>query len=382
LRIFVLDTYYPAFLDAHYRQRPGLASRDYQEQLRALLDRFFGTSDAYSHYLRKLGHEAVEIVANCEPLQLRWAAEHGLSVPRLGRLPGPRGRRARLASIAAAQIEEFSPDVVYVQDLWFLTPRALDEIRGRGVFLAGQIASAPPPDRLLRRFDLITTSFPHYVERFHRLGVQSEYLKLAFDDRLRNVLAGRGTSITPDAERPHAVTFVGGVNPKVHPERITVLERVAREVELEVWGYGANALPKRSILRRCHRGEAWAIGMYEVLARSRITLNVHIEAAETYANNMRLYEGTGTGALLLTDRKQNLGDLFEVGREVVAYDDADDLVEKIRHYLDDDRARAEIAAAGQARTLREHTYQRRVGELVDLLASAAGATPTRIGSGG
>jgi hypothetical protein len=42
----------------------------------------------------------------------------------------------------------------------------------------------------------------------------------------------------------------------------------------------------------------------------------------------------------------------------------------------------EIAAAGQARTLREHTYQRRVGELVDLLASAAGATPTRIGSGG
>jgi spore maturation protein CgeB len=178
------------------------------------------------------------------------------------------------------------------------------------------------------------------------------------------------------------VTFVGGVNPKVHPERITVLERVAREVELEVWGYGANALPKRSILRRCHRGEAWAIGMYEVLARSRITLNVHIEAAETYANNMRLYEGTGTGALLLTDRKQNLGDLFELGREVVAYDDADDLVEKIRHYLDDDRARAEIAAAGQARTLREHTYQRRVGELVDLLASAAGATPTRIGSGG
>ena len=73
MRIFILDTYYPAFLAAHYRRRPQLASSGYEEQLGTLMDRCFGTSDAYSRHLRELGHETFEVVANCEPLQLRWA---------------------------------------------------------------------------------------------------------------------------------------------------------------------------------------------------------------------------------------------------------------------------------------------------------------------
>ena len=41
--------------------------------------------------------------------------------------------------------------------------------------------------------------------------------------------------------------------------------------------------------------------------------------AKSYANNMRLYEATGVGALLVTDWKENLGEMFEPGKEVVAY---------------------------------------------------------------
>jgi spore maturation protein CgeB len=82
---------------------------------------------------------------------------------------------------------------------------------------------------------------------------------------------------------------------------------------------------------------------------------------------MRLFETTGVGSLLLTDAKVNLGELFEPGREVVAYRDADDLVASARRYLADDAARREIASAGQARTLRDHTYAVRMQELVDIL---------------
>jgi hypothetical protein len=48
-----------------------------------------------------------------------------------------------------------------------------------------------------------------------------------------------------------------------------------------------------------------------------VALNRHIAAAEGHANNMRLYEATGVGTCLLTDRGSNLGELFEVGREVI-----------------------------------------------------------------
>ena len=65
---------------------------------------------------------------------------------------------------------------MYVQDLGFFSRRELDAIRRAGTLVVGQIASEPPPPERLRGFDLILTSFPHYVERFRALGVDSEYL--------------------------------------------------------------------------------------------------------------------------------------------------------------------------------------------------------------
>ncbi len=50
--------------------------------------------------------------------------------------------------------------------------------------------------------------------------------------------------------------------------------------------------------------------MYQVLRRSRITLNSHIDLAGREAGNMRLFEATGVGAFLLTDFKDNLHTLF------------------------------------------------------------------------
>jgi len=82
---------------------------------------------------------------------------------------------------------------------------------------------------------------------------------------------------------------------------------------------------------------------------------------------MRLYEATGVGALLVTEARRNLADLFEPGREVVAYDDEDDLVDRLRHFAEHDDERRRIAAAGQARTLREHTYANRMAELAAML---------------
>ena len=40
--------------------------------------------------------------------------------------------------------------------------------------------------------------------------------------------------------------------------------------------------------------------MYKILGRSKISFNRHINTAENNANNMRLYEATGMGSLLLT----------------------------------------------------------------------------------
>ena len=43
--------------------------------------------------------------------------------------------------------------------------------------------------------------------------------------------------------------------------------------------------------------------------------------------------------------------------------------ETLRHYLEHDKERIDIAAAGQRRTLGEHTYVRRTAQLVEMLQS-------------
>ncbi len=94
---------------------------------------------------------------------------------------------------------------------------------------------------------------------------------------------------------------------------------------------------------------------------------MHIDIAQNSAANVRLYEATGMGTLLLTDWKSNLPELFEVGREVVAYHSVEECAEQISYYLEYEKERAAIAAAGQRRTLTEHTIDRRMQELVGIL---------------
>jgi spore maturation protein CgeB len=358
MRFLILDTCYPTFLRAHYARNRGLEGRPYAEQWRALMDTFFGTADAYSHALGELGHEAHEIVANAAPLQEAWAREHGSRSSLPFRL-----RRERLVQ---EQSEEFAPDIVYVQNLKFFSRRLLGRLRSRGALIVGQIATEPPPLSKLRAFDLVLTSFPHFVERFRAAGVPSEYLRIGFDPRVLGRLETEGA-----ARERHGAVFVGALGRTQHATGSAIFDRAAARAPIEFWGYGADAWPESSPIRQRYNGEAWGIDMFRIMYESRVSLNRHGDVAERYANNMRLYEATGVGTMLLTDEKDNLGELFAPGRELVTYRDENELVERVNHYLQHDRERREIAAAGQARTLREHTYGHRVKELLAILRDSS-----------
>ena len=368
MKIAVVDTYYLEFLRGHYR-RHALATLPYRRQLRSLLDAGFGTADYYSQHLAALGFDCEKLIINCAPLQFQWAVEHEVAPLRaLARAParlmqsdlgsGFLARTGLLLRILAHQIRNLRPDVLYVQDLYALPPSFLRSLEDDVALVVGQIASRLPPDENLRCYDLILTSFPHYVSRLRNGGVRAEYLRLGFEASLLERVG--------EQPRQLACSFVGGVGVE-HRERVRLLETIARQTTVDFFGYGAETLDRDSAIRSRHRGPAWGLDMYRTLARSGMTLNHHVAAAEEYANNMRLYEATGMGTMLLTDAKANLAELFDVGREVVAYRDAVEAVEQIRYYADRPREREAIAAAGQRRTLREHTYRHRMGELAEIL---------------
>jgi hypothetical protein len=365
MRILILDPCYPEFLDSFFAEHPDLQKRSYAEQWRAFMDQFFGAADFYSSNLINLGHEAEEIVPNAETMQRQWARENNLKLDdrweistRGGVIPWPRRvTRDWVDAILVAQVKQYRPDVLYVQDVNNTSPSFLREVRPFARLIAGQIACPIAPATNFREYDLVISSFPHYVERFRNQGLHSEYLRWAFEPRVLDKL---------EKTEQRGVAFIGGVSPE-HQERINLLEAIAAHEPLEFWGYGVDCLDAGSALRQCYRGQAGGLKMYQLLHSAKIALNHHINAAEDFANNMRLYEASGVGTLVLTDYKQNLGTLFDVGKEVVAYHSVDECREMISHYLNHEPERESIARAGQKRTLSQHTYYHRMQELVELL---------------
>jgi hypothetical protein len=371
MRILILDPCYPAFLCSFYGEHPDLVLRPYAEQWRALMDQCLGAADFYSANLEALGHEATEIVFNCEQLQRQWAKEHGVEpdetkwtlVKRRGWVPWPRRIQQNdwSYSVLKAQVKHYRPDVLYVHDINNISSAFLREIRPNVRLIAGQIACPITPEADFSEYDLVISSLPHYVKRFREQGLNSQFLRLGFG---RSIL----TRITRRTDR-YAVTHVGGYSP-VHRERNELLEAlITSGAPLTCWGYGAEYLSPTSPIRRVYEGEAWGLEMYNIRSNSRIVVSKHVsDVASVYANLMTLYEATGVGTLLLIDDRDDLHTLFDPGKEVVGYRSAEECAELISYYLAHDEERERIARAGQERTLREHTYGHRMQELVDILS--------------
>lgn len=369
MNILFLDTYYPKFLRSLYDNNPALKDISYDEQLRILLDQDFGTSDAYSSNLRTMGYDAEDLIANCVPLQKAWADENGISYnklvlnikPRLLRLPVV-GRLLSvlpgIRHIVVDQIRSMRPDVLYCQDLWFLTPKIIKELRPYVQLVVGQTASPLPDSELLKSYDLILTSFPHFVPRLRAMGIAAEYFLIGFDERILDKIG--------ETSKDYDVSFIGGIS-RHHSRALSMLEYLAKNTPIEFFGYGSEGLRSDSQVVAKHHGEVWGLEMYKTIAKSRIALNRHIDVAENYANNMRLYETTGVGTLLITDSKRNLGELFEIGKEVVVYSSPDEAADKINYYLNNPEEASAIARAGQKRTLQDHTYYKRMEELLPIL---------------
>ena len=81
MRFMIVDTDYGEFIRSLYAAQPGLAEETYERQMTARYASLFGVADFCSCNLRKLGHEAWDVIANLEPAQKQWAREHGVAYP-------------------------------------------------------------------------------------------------------------------------------------------------------------------------------------------------------------------------------------------------------------------------------------------------------------
>jgi hypothetical protein len=95
--------------------------------------------------------------------------------------------------------------------------------------------------------------------------------------------------------------------------------------------------------------------------RTKIGINIHNRGKYT-VGSYRLFELPGNGVMQISDGGEYLETFFERGKEIVGYDTIDELIGKLRYYLDNDLAREKIARAGYERVMRDHRMQHRFEE--------------------
>jgi ubiquinone/menaquinone biosynthesis C-methylase UbiE len=351
-----LHTYYDGFIERHYLSNPGLAQQNYENQLSSLLNANFGDSTYYSLALAEQGWTTHDVIINSSFLNEACKRERGYS------------RSSN--EIVIEQVADLKPDVVYCHDMHYMTSGVLQALRPHTKLIVGQIASTFGEINL-GLYDIVISSVPKFVDFFREHGVRSYYQPLGFSLELAEKLYKR-----PGSSRRYPATFIGTLGGPLHHDRTALLETMADDILM--WGTGVGNLEPQSPIFRSYQGEAWGEDMFRIIADSFITLNKHarfvfpggVEANKESANNMRLYEATGCGALLLTDYKPDIGRFFKPGEEIVTYSSVEECRELIRFFMENrDRATA-IAEAGRKRTLQDHSYRQRMAQTDQWLSLA------------
>jgi glycosyltransferase involved in cell wall biosynthesis len=96
----------------------------------------------------------------------------------------------------------------------------------------------------------------------------------------------------------------------------------------------------------------------EIYSQCKIVFNYSIKNDI----NMRVFEALLSGSMLITNKIKNNGfeELFEIGKDLVVFENWNDLERKINYYLINEEEREKIALNGYIKAVQFHTYENRV----------------------
>ena len=94
-----------------------------------------------------------------------------------------------------------------------------------------------------------------------------------------------------------------------------------------------------------------------------LVINLHQNI--NFGPNMRTFEVTGSGGILLSDRAEDITDFFREDEEILIYDSIKEVSDKIKFLLNDNESLLKISRLSQERCYKFHTYDIRAQEMLN-----------------
>ncbi|WP_205230949.1 glycosyltransferase family protein [Azospira oryzae] len=352
-----IHTFYPAYLEQFYARNPALPGQDFATQIKALEADAFSANHMLTPYLGALGYEAQLIVANDPVSQGRWAAQHGL----------PNG--IGMMEVVRRQVEAYRPEILYLSEPISFDSRFLETLSYKPRLVLGWRGALAPPDTRWHGFDVMLSGLSGIRELSLQLGAAHG---VHFFPGHPNWINPKLNGIIPETDVLFTGQWTIGQHEKRNQQLLALADaatdpRAPFSLALHLSGQTDNA---PSSLAPFLRPPVYGLDMYRALASARIVVDSRADhwmfdpltgqpkdvgRGETV--NMRLFEVTGAGRFLITERFDNLSDYFEPGLEVETFSDREELVDKIRYYLAHPDKLEAIARRGKERCRRDYAME-------------------------
>jgi spore maturation protein CgeB len=236
--------------------------------------------------------------------------------------------------------------------------------------------------RICWSFDYVATTDIGSVRKYRRIGYKNVILtQWGINKLYKNISL---------EEKTIDVSFVGQVN----PWRKYVIDRlVDADIKVDCYGYGWK------------NGRVEEKTMFDIFQKSKINLNISNSIQWNWKYLLRInwdvdkkmdlphqiinmfplihtlffpkrkedlkarfFEVTGSGGFLLSYNVESLNKYFEIGKEIVCYQNIDDLIIKIKYFLKNDKKRKNIAELGYLKTKNNFTYHRIFADLFNKIS--------------
>jgi glycosyltransferase involved in cell wall biosynthesis len=200
------------------------------------------------------------------------------------------------------------------------------------------------------------TLFPHYAAQGIGVGYWPIGIERDYDVPRAKKLDG------PD------VLFLGALYGEgVFPEAITRRDAVKALYDSDL-KFGLSGNGWHTIGIKCGRTNEKHAENATLMARTKMTLSISQASQFWGYTSDRLYNICSTGCPALVQRFAGMEQHgYEDGETCIAWKTIPEMLEKTRYYLEHDKEREAIGAAGKVMTLERHTWKRRVEGLLAMI---------------
>jgi len=267
-----------------------------------------------------------------------------------------------------------------------IIPEAIEEIKSLGIKTVNWYCNGSYQLHLVSEiapyYDFCLVPEKFRLNDYKKLGANPIYCQEAANPNIYKPL---------DSSKEFDVTFIG----QAYGDRPRYIKYLFdKKIDIKVWGFNWKNFSREAHLKKLKRKpiryaqyllkemlqlekENFLLSdsilgdplyddeMIKIYSRSKINIgfsccgDTYKKGEKTLQIRLRDFEVPMSGGFYMIEYMEEMEEFFEIGKEIICYYDMDNLVDKIKYYLKNEKEREKIRQAGYKRCLKEHTWHKR-----------------------